>query len=226
MKRASWQVGLGLAALLACGSQAWAQVCSGAVPISNTSPLQAGGSVVFAKDTTGFSGIVQGGNSNIFGGLQIGRINVDVPGDDLKATAIGGRVGAQFTYEMDRPIHVCPVFTLSRQWASDAFDIEGLDSSATSVAFGGDVGLLAMESGDMQIVPTAGLYFGRISFREEFDGEELIDESDTGGLFNVGVGLLFNQRFSVTPLITFPFGFGGDSDPSFSITALYSFGRR
>ena len=151
MRRASWQIGLALAAVLACGSQAFAQMCSGAVPISNSNRLNAGGSLLFADDTMGFSGIVQGGNSNFFGGLQLGRVTTDAPGDDLSSTVIGGRAGAQFTYEMNRPLHICPVLTLSRAWASDAFDVDGLDLSSTSIGFGADVGLLAMESGNMQI---------------------------------------------------------------------------
>jgi hypothetical protein len=219
----SWQVGLAFMAMLTCGSQAWAQVCSGAVPISSASPFSAGGSVMFADNTTGLSGIVQGGNNNVFGGLQIGRVTVDVPGDDQSSTLLGGRAGAQFTYEMDRPIHVCPVFTLSRAWASD---VDDFDVSTTTFAFGADVGVLVAESGNMQVIPTAGLYFGRAGLKVDFDGEEIVDESETGGLFNVGVGLLFNQRFSVTPLISVPFGFGDETDPTFSITALYSFGRR
>jgi hypothetical protein len=226
MREALRQFGLGVIVLMLSGSAAWAQVCSGAVPISNTSRYNAGGALLFAEDTMGFSGIVQGGNSNFFGGFQIGRVTVDAPGDDVSSTVIGGRVGAQFTYEMERPLHVCPVFTLSRQSASDVGDVDDLDLSSTSIAFGADVGLLVHEVGTTQIVPTAGLYFARISARSEFEGEELFDDSESGGLFNVGAGIIFNQRFSVTPLVSFPFGFGEGTDPSFSITALYAFGAR
>ena len=225
MREALRQFGLGVAVMVLTGSAAWAQVCSGAVPISNTSRFNAGGAMLFAENTMGFSGIAQGGNSNFFGGVQIGRVTVDAPGDDVSSTLIGGRVGAQFTYEMERPLHICPIFTLTRQSASDVGDIDDLDLSSTSLGFGADVGFLVHEVGTTQIVPTAGLYFARISARSEFDGEELFDESDTGGLFNVGAGFIFNQRFSVTPLVSFPFGFG-ETDPSFSITALYAFGAR
>ena len=80
-------------------------------------------------------------------------------------------------------------------------------------------------------MPTGGLYFARVAVKEEFDGEEIFDESETGAILNLGVGLLFNQRFSITPLLSFSMGFGDDDDvdssnTSFSITALYSFGRR
>lgn len=229
MNRVSWQVGVALAVLLACGSQAAAQMCSGAAPISNSRPFQAGGSVLFAENATGFSGIAQGGNSLVFGGVQFGRINIDADdlgGDDIWSNVFGARAGAQFTYEMNMPLHICPVFTFSHQWASDVGDVDDLDVSTTSFAFGGEAGLLVAESGSMQLVPTVGLFFGRVSARSEFEGTELFDEAETGGLFNVGLGLIFNQRFSVTPLVSFPFGFGEDDpDPSFSITALFSFGR-
>jgi hypothetical protein len=224
----TWQVGVTITVLLACVSQASAQMCSGGAPISNRSPFQAGGSVVFAENATGFSGIAQGGNSLLFGGVQFGRVGFDADGvtDDVWSTVIGARAGAQFTYEMDLPLHVCPVFTFSHQWASDVGDVSGLNISTTSFAFGGEAGLLVAESGSLQMVPTVGLFFGRVSGRIEFEGEE-VDEAETGGLFNFGFGLVFNQRFSVTPLVSLPFGFGNDDlDPSFSITALFSFGRR
>lgn len=230
MKRASWLTALAVAILLGSGSPALAQMCSGAAPISNSRPFQLGGSVLFAENATGFSAIAQGGNSLLFGGFQFGRISVDTDDlgagvDDMWSTVIGGRAGAQFTYDMDLPLYVCPIFSFSYQWASDIGDVDDLDASTTTFAFGGDVGLLAGQSGSLKFVPTAGLYFGRIGLKSEFEGTELFDEAETGGLFNVGFGLVFQDRFSVTPLISFPFGFGGDSDPTFSITALFSFGR-
>jgi hypothetical protein len=229
MSRGSWLSVLALTILLGFGSPALAQMCSGGAPISDRNPFQVGGSVLLAENATGFSGIAQGGNSLLFGGFQFGRISID--GDeregveDIWSTVIGGRAGAQFTYDMNLPLYLCPVFSFSHQWASDIGDIDDLDASTTTFAFGGDVGLLAGQSGSLKFVPTAGLYFGRVSLRTEFEGVELVDEAETGGLFNAGFGLVFQDRFSVTPLISFPFGFGSDSDPTFSITALFSFGR-
>jgi hypothetical protein len=228
MQRASWLSALTVGIALGYGTPALGQMCSGAAPISNSNPFQAGGSVMFAENATGFSGIAQGGNSLLFGGFQFGRISIDsdLPEvDDTWSTFIGGRAGAQFTYEMNLPLYVCPIFSFSHQWASDLGDVDDLDAATTTFAFGGDVGLLVGQSGSMKFVPTAGLYFGRVGARLEFEGEELFDEAETGGLFNVGFGLVFQDRFSVTPLISFPFSFGDNTDPTFSITALFSFGR-
>src|SRR5688572_12128955 len=140
--RFSVRVGLTMLALLLSGSSAWAQVCSGAPAISNASPFQAGASVSFAEDVTGFSGLFQGGNSNFFGGVQIGRVTADTGPEDISSTVISGRVGAQFTYETNRPIYVCPVFNVSRSSASE--EIEGIDFgfSTTSLMFGADVGVV------------------------------------------------------------------------------------
>lgn len=227
MREALRQFALGVTVLLLTGSAAWAQVCSGAVPISNTSRYNAGGALLFAKDTMGFSGIVQGGTSIFFGGLQIGRITVDDDEfEDQSFTLIEGRVGAQFTYEMERPLHVCPVFIVNRLWASDIAGFDDVNVSSNTFRFGADAGLLVYETGTTQFVPTVGLHFGRISASAESEGEELFDQSETGGLFNLGVGVLFNQQFSITPLVSFPFGFGDQARKSFSITALYAFGAR
>ena len=230
MKRASWLTVIALAILLGPAAPALAQMCSGAAPISDRHPFQIGGSVLFAENATGFSAIAQGGNSLLFGGFQFGRVSIDSDDlgedlDDTWSTVIGGRAGAQFTYDMNLPLYVCPIFSFSHQWATDIADIDDLDASTTTFAFGGDVGLLAGQSGSLKFVPTAGLYFGRVGLKSEFEGTDLFDEAETGGLFNVGFGLVFQDRFSVTPLISFPFGFESDSDPTFSITALFSFGR-
>jgi hypothetical protein len=75
----------------------------------------------------------------------------------------------------------------------------------------------------MTVVPTVGMEIRRASASGEFLGVEET-ASDTYALANLGVGLVFNSRMALTPMVAIPFGLEG-SDALFGVAFSMHFGR-
>src|SRR5688572_19991302 len=209
--------------LIVCGlaAPASAQLCAGSVAITSSRPFQAGVGVSFTESSTGITGSFAGGNDVAFGRVSVGRLSNDDL--DIGSTAFGVTVGGQVATDAARRGSVCPFFSLAREFANDIED-SGLDVSANTLLGGVSFGYTLAESGTIRLVPTVGVGIGRVKVRAEFEG---ISESDseTIGVFEAGLGIVMNTRFSITPRVSVPFLIE-DGDVAFSIIATVGFGQR
>lgn len=75
----------------------------------------------------------------------------------------------------------------------------------------------------MMVVPFFGLSAIYQRFNTEIGGVES-SASDSGGVADLGVGLIFNRTVAITPLVSIPFSTGG-SDAIFTLRLSFNFGR-
>jgi hypothetical protein len=101
-------------------------------------------------------------------------------------------------------------------------DLGPIDVSSAAVQGGASIGVIASESRDLMVVPFFGLavLYQRVT-TEIGDNES--SASDTGGVADLGVGLIFGRTVGITPLVSIPFS-AGVSDAVFTIRFSFNFG--
>lgn len=209
-----------LAVLALTGLTAEAQVCAGA-PSFASGPTQVNVMGEFTSDAQTFGGGVGFGaprDSGPLGFVSVGVTNVS----DLDATAT--TFSGTFVYELAadqaRRVFVCPGVGIGY---SSGPDVDDVDISIFQWTAGAQVGVLATESGSVGVVPTFGLRIARARVTAKFLG---VDESvsETFGIANIGVGLIFNKNMALTPAVAIPFSLEG-GDAIFVVSFSVNFGR-
>jgi hypothetical protein len=76
----------------------------------------------------------------------------------------------------------------------------------------------------MQIVPTGGFGLAYLKVKAD-NGTTSSSGSETYGLLNLGVGMIFNSQIAVRPGISVPLGLDG-GETSFGLTVGYNFGNK
>jgi hypothetical protein len=194
-----------------------AQLCAGA-PSFRTAPYQAGVDTVFTSGIQGFGGHFAAGGETLFGGGGAGFVNYSYL--DSSAVEVSGFAGADLAASSAERVFVCPLAQVSFGVGPD---IRSVDVSTFTVEAGGAVGVIALRTDALAIIPTfivTGAY-NRVSF--EAGGND-VSESDGAGVASVGVGFLLNQNVSITPSVGVPFSVG-DPDPIFRVSFAFQFGR-
>ena len=203
---------------LGVAAPASAQLCTGQ-PSFSAGPVQITPSAAFAEGATEFGGSVAGGSERLFAGAGLFRSNYS----DIEegAFSLAGGVGANFVADRSNHVHVCPIARVSWQNGPNSGD---LDLRTLTYGAGGQVGFVATDTGRLAVVPTFGASVHNARVNVSFaDLDETATE--TFGLVNVGVGLIFNQRMSLNPVLAFPVGLEGSDDVQFSIAFSMNFGR-
>ena len=216
------RIGVCVVGMLVLARPAFAQTCAGRIALGSGGVSgMAGAGLAFSSSATSFSGGALGGNSQMFGGANVGRISYDEL--DFSTTFVSGTVGGQVPVDANKRMSLCPVFSFGTEWASD---IEGSGVDFSSTVFGGGVlfGVIVSETATVQVVPTFGVSIQRVNAKIEGFGEEE-SESDTVGVAQFGVGLVLHKMFAIVPAITVPFGVD-DVEVGFSLQAVIGFGRR
>lgn len=195
-----------------------AQTCLGR-PSFSEGPYQASAAVSFTDGAQGFDGGFALGSEEVFGEAALAYTNLsDLDGS---VTSFAAGAGASFAVNQGERIEACPVASVI---ISSGPDVEPADVTAVGLRVGGRLGLVAVESGNMEVVPTFGLDLAYDRVRAEV-GDTEVTSRETYLIARAGVGFLFNRRIGIVPLLGIPLGLDG-SDPEFSVVVSYSFGTR
>jgi hypothetical protein len=212
-----------LGAVAFCGitaAPAAAQICAGS-PSFGSGPVQVNLGGDFGSNAQQFGGGIAFGTrseSGPIGSLSVGVLNVS----DLNSTAtsFSGGFGYEIPAGAAKRVFVCPNIGVGY---SSGPDIGDINVSMLQVTGGGQVGVVATQTSNVAVVPTFGVSVARGRVNLEFLGEEET-ASDTFGIANMGVGLIFNGNMALTPVVAIPFSLEG-GDPSFRIAFSVNFGR-
>lgn len=193
---ASFVVLASFVSLVVGSGEALAQTCRGLVDVSSRARGIAGTNVTFNSSVATYSGFVGGGSDTLFGGGSVGVFHYDDLG--ITTWGVGGLFGGQVAADAERKVVICPNGFVETEFANDI-----------------------LGSG---VVPHIGFAVARV--RTEFSGfGESETLTDTVGAVRLGVGLILNQRTSVTPYVSVPIGVE-DGDTSFGFAVSFSFARR
>jgi hypothetical protein len=205
-----------LLALLAA-APASAQQCIGN-PSFQDGPYQAGLSAAFTEGARGVGGTFAGGGETLFAGAGLSVVNfTDL---DVRSAAVSGFAGAEVATDTRNRVLLCPLVQLTFVAGPD---IGAVDVSTASLQAGGSVGVIAYDSNGVMAVPFFGLALLYQHVTAEIGGTE-DSVSDTGGVADLGLGLIFNRNVGITPIVSIPFS-AGTSDVAFTIRFSFNFGR-
>jgi hypothetical protein len=172
---ASFVVLASFVSLVVGSGEALAQTCRGLVDVSSSARGIAGTNVTFNSSVATYSGFVGGGSDTLFGGGSVGVFHYDDLG--ITTWGVGGLFGGQVAADAERKVVICPNGFVETEFANDI-----------------------LGSG---VVPHIGFAVARV--RTEFSGfGESETLTDTVGAVRLGVGLILNQRTSVTPYVSVP----------------------
>jgi hypothetical protein len=202
--------------ILAVASSASAQICSGN-PSFRNGPYQVGITAAVTDGAQGVGGTFAGGGESLFAGVGLSVLNYS--GIDARSTTVSGFGGAEFATDDRNTVLFCPVAELSFGVGPD---IGAVDISTLGLQAGVNVGVVASDAGGLMVVPTFGLAAVVQRVSADFGALETSD-TDTGGVANVGVGLIFNRNVAVTPRLLIPFS-TGSNDVIFTVTLSFNFG--
>jgi hypothetical protein len=204
-------------ALLALATPLHAQRCLG-FPGFGGQPLRLGGELTTGDNVTTFTGKLDFGQAaGTFGGVGIGVADYDRIDDS--ALLVSGNIGTQI-----------PLGTASSTSAgAQLCPVAGLEFQAGP---GDDISVLRLRGGvslGTSIVMTPGVNFapfGTLSVgyeRFSFDDDDVDDDSEVGGILDLGAGLIFNNKFTIRPSVAIPLGFD-DRDARFVLAVGFNFG--
>jgi hypothetical protein len=215
-------------AALGFAATADAQVCNGSASFSN-GPYQAVASAAFTDNSKSFGGGLGFGGPGAFGQASIGTTSYDDV--DGSSTLVGIGAGFQVALGAQRLAHLCPLASVGFAFGPNNIDLFGdgsvvLDLKETDFSFGLALGILASRSAQTQVIPTASLSFVSATLKASDDVSGQSDSnSETFGLVGLGLGLVFNQVFTLRPGVAIPFGLDGAST-SFGVALGVSFGGK
>ena len=194
-----------------------AQTCLGA-PSFRVAPYQVGVGASFTEGLRQVEGTFAGGGESLFAGAGASVLNfTDI---DERTAGVSAFAGAELVTDQRNRVLLCPVVRLGFLAGPDFGPV---DLSSVSVQGGGSVGVIAAEDGDLMVVPFFGLSALYTRVTTEI-GDVESSGSDTGGVADLGVGVILTRTVGITPQISIPFSSGSD-DAVFTIRFTFNFGR-
>jgi hypothetical protein len=204
---------------LLCAAEASAQTCLG-LPSFSEGPYQASLGASFSDGAQSFGGGGAFGSENVFAGAGVQFVNFsDI---DESATSFGVSAGASFAVNERERIEACPVAALS---IASGPDVGELDVKGIGLRAGGRLGMVAAETGNIEIVPTFGFDIAYARLEGDVGEVETTLSRETYVILRAGVGFVLNKRMALLPALDIPLGLEG-SDPEFSILFAIHFGGR
>ena len=204
--------------LLFSAAEGFAQTCLG-LPSFSEGPYQASLGVAFSDGAQGFGGGFALGSDDVFAGATLGFTNISDA--DSLATSFGAHAGATFVVNERERVEACPVASVLITRGPDIGDV---DIHAVGLRAGGRLGVLAAETGNVDVVPTFGLDIAYDRVTAEVGAVET-SVRDTYVIVRAGVGFILNERIAFVPSLGVPLGVD-DSDPEFSFVVALNFGNR
>lgn len=209
--------GVLLLTILVAATPASAQTCLGA-PSFRVAPYQVGVGASFTEGLREVEGTFAGGGESLFAGAGVSVLNfTDI---DERTAGVSAFAGAEFATDQRSRVLLCPIVRLGFLAGPDFGPV---DLSSVTVQGGGSIGVIAAEDGDLMVVPFFGLSAAYTRVTTDIGGVEE-SASDTGGVADLGVGLILTRTVGITPQVSIPFSSGG-SDAVFTIRFTFNFGR-
>lgn len=207
-----------LAALLIAflTSPAYAQLCRGGPSFAGF-PYQVGAMASATDGAQAYGGDFSVGGQYLFAGAGFSARHVDEA--DASSAEVSSRAGLEFRVSQTRRIYFCPAAFVAFGTGPDLGDV---DVSTFAVGGGGRVGVVVRDTDAFQLVPTFGVDAVRERRALELGGVEQ-ENTDGYGVAALGVGLIFNRRFGITPEVGVPFS-AADSDATVTVRVAYGFG--
>jgi hypothetical protein len=205
--------------ILICATNASAQTCLG-LPSFSDGQFQISLGTAFSEGAQGFGGGGALGSDDLFVGASFAVTDVD--GADSTATSFAANVGASYVVNERERIQACPVASVI---LTGGPDVAGVDVSGVGLRAGGRLGIVAYESGDMEVVPTFGVDIAYDRLNGDVGNVETTLARETYVIVRVGVGFILNKHVGIVPALNVPLGLEG-SDPEFSFVFAYNFGGR
>ena len=198
-----------------------AQLCAGTASFT-TGRMQAGGQFLSNDDYSSYGvGLAVGNARGLYGGVQLANNDYDFVNESGLAVGVGGG------YQM-RPakqgFQICPVASMVIGLGPDNIGGSNTDMSTFQLSAGALIGLVAHRSGNMQIIPTGGLSLVNQKVTLSAPGGSA-DDSETFFAIDLGAGLVFNQVWTIRPMLSLPMG-ADNREESVSLGVSYNFGKR
>jgi hypothetical protein len=200
-------------------AEASAQTCLG-LPSFAEGPYQASLGLAFTEGAQTFGGGAAIGSDDIFGGASLAFTNFSET--DSNATSFGFEGGATFVLNERERIEACPVGSVIVTGGPDVADV---DITGIGLRAGGRIGVVAVESGSWEVVPTFGFDIAYDRISGELGAVKTTISRETYAIVRAGVGFVLNKRIGLLPTLSVPLGLD-DSDPEFSFVVAYTFGQR
>jgi len=210
MRRAAWL----LVALSAVPAAMQAQLCTGQAPWSAGS-LKVGGRAEFGSGRTDLlGGIGWGKDKGIFLNANAGIRN----GHGETAGLLSGEVGKEL--KSAGKVALCPVIDVDIQLPKDDVSAQEFSGGVT----GGYPLSVNSKNMTLSLVGAARLAARHVSIGEDSCDSDIEDCSNTDilAIFDAGVGLVFNNRISLVPVLRLP----TKGDVSLRITANVAIGKK
>jgi hypothetical protein len=209
--------------LVAVPAAVRAQTCGGMASFSS-GPLRVGGGVGLANNVTNFNVNLNAGSQyGPFGGVSIGRSDVD--GNANSATDVGLNGGYSFELNRQRTAKFCPIAGFSFESGPDRNP--NVDVSSRALSFGGSFGGLLHTQSTLTLAPFVSASFVDLKRTTRFGNGPSVSLSDQFGLITFGSGFVINRILTIQPSIAFPVGVDTPAfsdDPMFSIAFGVNFG--
>ena len=197
-----------------------AQVCSGMAPFEN-GRMQVGGLAQFADGGQGFAGMFALGKPDyFFGSFGIGSISYDDL--DGSSTTVTGEVGYQVGLGATQTLQLCPIASATLGFGPNDILGSDIDASFRDLSFGLALGGTLHGTPQFRVIPSGSVALVHATQKYD-DGVDSESESDTFGIFSLGVGLVFNRVVTLRPGMGIPFGLD-ESDPVWGVALAVSFG--
>jgi hypothetical protein len=157
-----------------------------------------------------------GQSAGAFGSVGVGVADYDGNSDDDSALLLSGTIGTQIplgaTATATSGAQVCPFATLDYR-VGPGDDVNGL-----GIRGGAALGTSVTMAPSVRLAP-----FGAVSIGYVRASAGNFDDSEVGGIIDLGAGVIFNDKFTIRPAVSIPVGFDG-SDSSFGVSVGFNFG--
>lgn len=199
---------------LLCASSASAQACLGLPSFERAVHLNVAGE--FPDSATSYAAAIGAGRRNkVFANL--GAAQVSYEGLEQKATLGFLELGAQLPLG---GAQLCPVAGGYLAVGPDD-DAAGIKVTSRAATAGLSLGFpLGIPGGE--VIPNAAVKYEYLSQKVEEEDIGSFSETFSSGVVDLGLGLVFEDRFAIQPLAHFPFG-GERDEASFGVIASVSF---
>jgi len=187
-----------LAALAVVPAVMQAQLCTGQAPWSAGS-VKVGGSLEFGDGFTNIlGGLGTGKDQGLFFGAGAGITN----GGGETAVLLAGGIGKELSKPVSGKLALCPVANVTIQLPKNDVSAQEFSAGVT----GGYPVTISSSNMTLALVGAAQLGVDHVSISSNVCDISGVDCSNTDiiGIFDAGVGLVFNNRISLVPVLRVP----------------------
>ena len=197
------------------------QICAGAATFKGA-PLQFAGTAESGDHAHAFGAGFAFGSATAFAGVGVGTIHFD----DLNASTTSVSAGAGYQLPLDHRggVQLCPSVAVAHEFGLSSSFGGQADYSETDVGVGLALGVVAMESDAVRLIPTFGLDLDYAHQSLSNNVGASTTASHGFGVFQLGLGLVYNKTLTFLPRVSVPIGLA-NSSAAFGLTFAVNFGH-